>query len=464
MRLALHTGQLVKCLLVILSPVIVLLIPTTEDFTAELRLFFAITVAFLFIIVFDLMEILVPSILLTAAYVFSGLAPIEVALSPWCSTLIYMIIGAYALVNAMEECGLLQRLSIWCIRKCGGTFNGAMYGTFLAGLVLGIITFNNAYLIMVSFAYGVTKSFGYDKPCKEAAIMMFMGAVAAHSCATSFYNPLWVGLAEQSLNIIEAGTTIPWYEQTLVLWPSLLFNLLFIFLVTKIYKTRNMGNHGDSKAYFDMEARLMGPIKSSEKKCCVVLALLMVFLITSPLHGLPTAYRFMVLPWLLYLPGVKVGSKASLSKINLGIMVFIVSSMSIASVGTYVGLTSFITDVFVPMLSHLSPVAILGGTYIGGVLGNILMTSGAMLPTFSAPFASIATGIGINPMSLIMTLILTCTVYIFPYEIPAFVILLGFGLIKMNDFIKFATLRAVVFTVGFFVLQIPYMYLIGYIM
>lgn len=57
MRLALHTGQLVKCLLVILSPVIVLLIPTTEDFTAELRLFFAITVAFLFIIVFDLMEI-----------------------------------------------------------------------------------------------------------------------------------------------------------------------------------------------------------------------------------------------------------------------------------------------------------------------------------------------------------------------------------------------------------------------
>ena len=34
----------------------------------------------------------------------------------------------------------------------------------------------------------------------------------------------------------------------------------------------------------------------------------------------------------------------------------------------------------------------------------------------------------------------------------------------MNDFIKFATLRAVVFTVGFFVLQIPYMYLIGYIM
>ena len=36
----------------------------------------------------------------------------------------------------------------------------------------------------------------------------------------------------------------------------------------------------------------------------------------------------------------------------------IVSSMSIASVGAYVGLTEFITNLFVPMLAELSPTAI----------------------------------------------------------------------------------------------------------
>ena len=66
---------------------------------------------------------------------------------------------------------------------------------------------------------------------------------------------------------------------------------------------------------------------------------------------------------------------------------FIVSSMSIASVGAYVGLTEFITNLFVPMLAELSPTAILGGTFIGGILANILMTPGAMLPTLCAPFA-----------------------------------------------------------------------------
>ena len=167
-------SQLVKYLVTLLAPVFILLIPTSEYFTQELRLFFAITIMYLFLIVFDFMDLLVPSILLSAAYILLKLAPANVALSPWTSTLIYMIIGAYALVNVMDECGLLKRISVWCIRKCGGTYNGALYGTFLAGLILGVVTFNNAYLIMVSFAYGVTKSFGYDKPCKEAAIMMFM--------------------------------------------------------------------------------------------------------------------------------------------------------------------------------------------------------------------------------------------------------------------------------------------------
>jgi len=452
-----------KYISIFLIPIVIMLLPVSEHFTTELRLFFAITVTFLVLIVFDLMDLLVPSVLLTAAYILSGLAPANVALSPWTSPLIYMIIGAYALVNAMEECGLLKRISIWCIRKCGGTYNGALYGTFLAGLILGAVTFNNAYLIMVSFAYGVTKSFGYEKPCKEAAVMMFMGAVSAHACATALYNPLWIGLAETSLNTLQNNYVIPWYEQTIVAWPTIIFNLIFIFLVTKIFKTKQIGGNTNSKAYFDEQARALGKIDLAEKKCCIVLALLMLYLVTSPVHGLAAAYGFMVLPWLLYIPGVNVGTKKTLSKINLGLMVFIVSSMSIASVGSYVGLTEFITSIFVPILLNLPPTIILTGTFIGGIIANILMTPGAMLPTLSAPFASIALNVGINPMAIVMTLILTCDVYIFPYEIPAFMILVGFGLINMSEFIKFATLRSILFIIFFLVFQIPYMYLIGYI-
>ena len=156
----------VKWLVTLLLSAGVMLVPAGGGFDEELRLFSAITVFYICTIVFEFLNVIVPSALLTAVYVLSGLAPVEVALQPWTSPLVYMIVGAYALVNVMDECGLLKRVSIWCILRCGGTYNGALYGMFLTGLVLGIITFNNAYLIMVSFAYGVTKSFGYDRPLR----------------------------------------------------------------------------------------------------------------------------------------------------------------------------------------------------------------------------------------------------------------------------------------------------------
>ena len=58
-----NKSQLVKYLVTLLAPVFILLIPTSEYFTQELRLFFAITVIYLFLIVFDFMDLLVPSIL-----------------------------------------------------------------------------------------------------------------------------------------------------------------------------------------------------------------------------------------------------------------------------------------------------------------------------------------------------------------------------------------------------------------
>lgn len=453
----------VKWLVTLLLSAGVMLVPAGGGFDEELRLFSAITVFYICTIVFEFLNVIVPSVLLTAVYVLSGLAPVEVALQPWTSPLVYMIVGAYALVNVMDECGLLKRVSIWCILRCGGTYNGALYGMFLTGLVLGIITFNNAYLIMVSFAYGVTKSFGYDRPCREAALMMFVGAVSAHACASAVYNPLFVGLAESGLRLVQEGYSIPWYEQTVAVWPTLLFNVFFIWLLTRLYKTKNYTTSNNSRAYFEEQARALGPMSVKEKKCCIVLALLMLYLFLSPLHGMPAVYGFMVLPWLLFLPGFRVGGHEAIGRISFPILVFIVSCMSIAAVGGHLGLNQLVSSAIVPMLSDLSDVSVVMGALLAGTLANVVMTPGAMLPTLCAPFAGIAVSLGIKPLALIMTLIVTCDVYIFPHEIACFMILIGFGLISISEFVKLAALKTVLFFIFYAVVQIPYWNVIGYI-
>lgn len=293
--------------------------------------------------------------------------------------------------------------------------------------------------------------------------MMFMGAVSAHACATAIYNPLFVGLAETGLNLIQEGFTIPWYMQTIVNWPTLLFNLFFIWLITKLYKTKSFNVGHDTKAYFDEQAKAMGNISGAEKKCCIILALLMLYLFLTPFHNLPAAYGFMVLPWLLFLPGIKVGTATAINKISFGLIVFIVSAMSIANVGAHLGLNELVTVSFVPMLSNLSELSILVGTLLSGILANVIMTPGAMLPILCPPFANIATAVGINPLALVMTLILTCDVYIFPHEIACFMILIAFGLINIPEFVKFALIKTLLFIVFFILIQIPYWYIIDYI-
>ena len=102
---------------------LVMLIPTNAVFTEDLRLFFTITVTIICVFAFELLPTLAGAVLLSAAYIISGLVPAEVALAPWTNTLIYMTLGAFILANVMEECGLLQRICLWCIAKSGGTFN-----------------------------------------------------------------------------------------------------------------------------------------------------------------------------------------------------------------------------------------------------------------------------------------------------------------------------------------------------
>lgn len=171
----------------------------------------------------------------------------------------------------------------------------------------------------------------------------------------------------------------------------------------------------------------------------------------------------MVLPWLLFLPGVDASQKGALDKINLGLIVFIVSCMSIATVGNYLGLNEWITVQIVPAFLQMSTIQILLVTLLCGIVSNIVMTPGAMLPTLCAPFAGIALEVGINPLALIMTLIITCDVYIFPHEIACFMILVGFGLISISEFVKLAAIKTAMFMVFYALIQIPYWYLIGYI-
>ena len=113
----------------------------------ELQLFFAATVFVIVIMAFELLPVLVSAVLLPALYTLLGVVTAETAFSSWTNDTVWMILGGLVLSTALDECGLLKRIAYYVICKCGGTYRGTVFGCFLVGIILNIVTFCNGWIV-----------------------------------------------------------------------------------------------------------------------------------------------------------------------------------------------------------------------------------------------------------------------------------------------------------------------------
>ena len=153
-------SKLIGWIVTIATAIGIMCIPLSEAFTPQIRLFAMLSITVICIVAFDLMDVIIPSVLLPFAYYVFHVVPINIAYSPFTTETFWMILGAFVLTNALEECGILMRIAYWIIKTCGGTYNRTLYALYLVGLVLGIICFCGHYLLLISLTYGICKAMG----------------------------------------------------------------------------------------------------------------------------------------------------------------------------------------------------------------------------------------------------------------------------------------------------------------
>jgi len=450
---------LVQWSITILIPLLVLLIPTNEIITTNLKLFLCVTAFMIFIIAFDFFNTAWPAILLPTLYCVLNIAPVNVAFGPWTGTTVWMILGAFVLTTALEECGLLRRIALACVRACGGSFTGTMFGLILAGYVLAWLTFCNHYVIMAMLSYAICVAMGTGRS-KESALLLFSGQIGAGTVQIFTFEAAYNSMMQGSLATISDTLTVPWYVLPIYNLPCLFITLIFFFILTKVFKTKNIKLEG-AKAYFDEEYRKLGKISSEERKAAVILAVLMVYLVTTPFHKLPLAYGFMLMPYLMFIPGIRVADSNVIAKVNWSVIFFIAACLSIGQVAMHLNLGQIMSDVLTPMLSTMGTVPSLLLIYVTGTLANLILTPAAMVTTLTAPLTQIAMDLGISHWPYLMTMIYSTDSVFLPHEIGFLLIFYGFGLMSMKDFVTLNLFKMLVYVILFVVLQIPYWYLIG---
>ena len=114
---SINLKKMIMWIITILVPLSIFLIPTSENFTAEIRMFFIITLIAIFMWAFELMHFIIPSLMLPVFYMLANLAPADKIFLPWSSYIPWMLIAGMILTNIFDDSGLLKRISYWSILK-----------------------------------------------------------------------------------------------------------------------------------------------------------------------------------------------------------------------------------------------------------------------------------------------------------------------------------------------------------
>jgi di/tricarboxylate transporter len=447
--------SLISWIITLGLPIIVLLIPTSEAFTSQIRLFFAITLMGIAMFCFDEMENAIAGLLMMALYIITGLASISSVFSAWTNTIPWYILTTLLLVAILEDTSILRRVAYKCIILTGGTYNGIIYGITITA-ILSIIIIPGTWTSLAVCAITVSIIKSLDLPVGKASGGIIMAACFGfHSASAFVYSPSGIQMFLNMSKNIEGITGmdsnfVDYFLQDL---PMIVIPFILAFIITKVMKPEKPIN---GKEYFQAELKAMGPMTASDKKVLVVLLALLVYLFTNRWHGLDMFYGFLLAPIVLYLPGIRVGKPEHFRKINFNIIFFIVACLAIGVVAAQTGAGTFLTNLILPMLSGTGTYGFLAIVFLFGILLNFLLTPMAAMSSVAPILSEIAMGLGVAPLVTTYSLYLGLDQLILPYEIGTYLIFFGMGYVTLKDFAKCSAIKMAVSVVFTLAIMIPW--------
>lgn len=423
-----------------------------------MSLFFTITVFSLFLMAFEFFEPIVVSIMMPMAWVAVGVTDAAGAMSGFMNTIVPMCAGAYFMANALSESGLLKRIALIVIEKCGGSWLGLLFGIFLAGVVVSIVTFGLSYIILAALCIGIVRSLELKPASRESGLICMACMLGVCSSRCFIYAPSTYAIVIQQGQLIDPSFNITPVQAFTHNIPMFIVSCIILVVVNKVWKT---DISLQSREYFKSELNKMGKMGKTEKKAVVFLVAFFALLISGPFTGIDANLLFALMPWILLLPGVNVATSKSIHQMNWQNLFFIASCMAIGTVASSMGLGNLIAKMAEPYMTSAGTIGFFVIIFVITFVLNFLMTPLAIWSLITLPMCEIAMNIGMSIRPVAYALVMSSEAIMLPYEYVPYLIVFSFGMISMSDFIKMNLLKCVLTLVGIICLQIPYWMLIG---
>ena len=441
----------------IVLPIIILLIPTTEAFTSDIRTFFAITLMGIAMFCFDEMDNAIAGILMMLLYIMTGIAPSGTVFSAWTNDIPWYILATLLLVNILEDTTILKRIAYHCIILAGGTYTGIVFGITLTA-ILSIIIVPGTWTSMAVAAITLSIIKSLELPVGKASGGILMAACFGFHIASGFvYSPsgiqMFLDMSKSVEGVVEGSLNTNFIDFFIQDLPLVLLPFIMAFIITKLMKPEKPIN---GKAYFQQQLKDLGKMTTNDKKVLVILLVLLVYLLSNRWTHWNMLYGFLLAPIICYLPGIKGGKVEHFRKVNFNVIFFIVACLSIGTVAAACGAGNFIVNIITPMLSNTGTFGFLAIVFVFGVIVNFLLTPMAAMSSIAPLLTGVALGLGVSPMATTYAFYLGLDQLILPYEIGTYLIFFSMGYVSLKDFAKTSAVKMAVSTVFTIAIMIPW--------
>lgn len=449
--------SLISWIVTLALPIIILLIPTTEAFTSDIRTFFAITLMGIAMFCFDEMDNAIAGILMMLLYIMTGIAPMNSVFQPWTMEIPWYILATLLLVNILEDTTILKRIAYHCIILAGGTYTGIVFGITLTA-ILSIIIVPGTWTSMAVAAITLSIIKSLELPVGKASGGILMAACFGFHIASGFiYSPsgiqMFLNMSQSVEGVVEGSLNTNFIDFFIQDLPLVLLPFIIAFIITKLMKPEKPIN---GKAYFQQQLKDLGKMTTNDKKVLVILLVLLAYLLSNRWTGWNMLYGFLLAPIICYLPGIKVGKVEHFRKVNFNVIFFIVACLSIGIVAAQTGAGKFIVDLILPLLSGTGTFGFLVIVFVFGVIVNFLLTPMAAMSSIAPLLTGVALGLGVSPMATTYAFYLGLDQLILPYEIGTYLIFFSMGYVSLKDFAKTSAVKMAVSTVFTIAIMIPW--------
>lgn len=434
-------SEKIKWLIVIAIGAICWLIPTNDVYTSDVRKFTVITLVAILIVAFELMNIIIPAIFMCFAYVLCGVAPTEIAFQGFTASSTFLVLGCLVLVAGLQQSGLLVRLSYYVMAKVGGSFKGVMIGLFVACAITSYLTMGNSFALMAAFGVGVIAALKLQDTKSAAAIGVLIGLCTV-GIRSMCYSPMCIAVqVAQSQVVLGDDYQLTYLGVLLHNWPLFVPLLIMIAVLIK-YGTPKEPITG--KEYFLVQYQKLGKMTMREKKAAGIIGIIVAWMVFANYIPLSSDYALILVPWLLFFPGINVATAEAIKQVDFSIVFFVPACFGIGNVATHLGLGETLANMLLPVLTSLSNHGFLVVVYLIVLLLNFIMTPYAIHACVTIPLLNMGMQMGVDPLAINYMLMHGADAIIMPYEYTPYLVIFAFGMVKMKDFIKLMSIRLVI--------------------